>query len=195
MSFISVVATENLITVMSDGMESQKVNGKIEEVSPNYKKFKKISEKQFIAYAGNTGICTYIANKYKFKYEVYNLEEVAFEIQKELLQFPRNETKNQFIIGGVQNGEVLCYTVKNDEGLPELVKPEKKKGSQIDIKLTTLSSNYLKKKIERNLTKSFETFFKKNNNQVLHAQLMLNNLVAENDPTVNTNTRHIVIEI
>ncbi|ALC52856.1 hypothetical protein COE01_14860 [Bacillus thuringiensis] len=189
MSFVSVVVGTNAITVMSDGMESKEVDGKFVELNSEYKKFKKISDKQFIAFAGNAQICTSIANKYKFKYELYDLKEVAAEIQQELLQYPRNETKNQFIVGGVQNGKLLAYTLKNDGEIPELVDPEK------SIKLAYMCSNHLDGRIERKITKTFDGYMKQVNNDSLLAQKLLNNLVADNDPTVNKKTKPLLIEL
>ncbi|MFE6135575.1 hypothetical protein [Bacillus sp. NPDC057893] len=189
MSFVSVVVSEKFITVMSDGMQSIEVDGKFIELSSDYKKFKKISEKQFIAFTGSAEICTNIANKYKFKYESYNLEEVVLEIQQELLQYPRSETKNQFIVGGIQNGKILAYTIKNDGEGPKLV------DSENGIQLVHMAGNHLQNKVERNLIKTFDKYLKQVNYNSIIAQTMLNNLVADNDPTVNKNVRHLVIEL
>lgn len=60
MSFVSIVVSSEFVTVMSDGRVSGENNTVLEE---NYKKFKKISPKQFIAYVGSRAICEHIVEQ------------------------------------------------------------------------------------------------------------------------------------
>ncbi|EJR61717.1 hypothetical protein IIO_02625 [Bacillus cereus VD115] len=55
MSFVSVIQTEKFLTVVSDGQVTNESDKAITQ--KDYKKFKKISPNQYIAFAGSKGWC------------------------------------------------------------------------------------------------------------------------------------------
>ncbi|HHK5546045.1 TPA: hypothetical protein ACQUHN_002470 [Bacillus thuringiensis] len=189
MSFISIALTENRLSVVSDGMVSREENGDFREIQSDYKKFKKISEKQFIAFTGTLEICEKIADMYSYKEEGYDLSIISKEIQEILVHIPREFHRIQFAVGGVQDACVVAYTMLNDGEKPKDYKPV---GG--DLTLVRFPSNKLSEQIISQLFDTFVNFYRQTGNE-LEAQCLLNEFVADNDPTVNKNPQILEIEL
>ncbi|MFD5259277.1 hypothetical protein ACFWJC_00120 [Bacillus wiedmannii] len=190
MSFISVMLTKDFISVMADGMVSKQEDGKITELKSDYKKFKKISKYQFITFTGAVRIFGNIVSKYTYKEDPYDLEIVANEIKQLLLQEIRdNKLAGQVVVGGIQNGDIVAYTIMSDNQINGFYKPI---GSELAH--LHLTSDYINPKIKENVHNIFIDFCKRTNN-IEESQILLNKVVADNNPTVNNEVQRLLIEL
>ncbi|EEK58811.1 hypothetical protein ICM_01397 [Bacillus cereus BAG1X2-3] len=190
MSFLSVVLTKDFISVMADGMVSKLEDDKLTELKSDYKKFKKISQYQFVTFTGAVRIFENIIRKYSYKESPYDLEIVANEIKQLLLQEIRdNKLAGQVVVGGIQSGDIIAYAITSDNQINRLYKPTGSELAQL-----YLTSEYIDPKIKEDIPSLFIDFCKKTNN-IEESQILLNRIVADNDPTVNNEIQRLLIEL
>lgn len=190
MSFLSVVLTKDFISVMADGMVSKLEDDKLTELKSDYKKFKKISQYQFVTFTGALRIFENIIRKYSYKESPYDLEIVANEIKQLLLQEIRdNKLVGQVVVGGIQSGDIIAYAITSDNQINRLYKPTGSELAQL-----YLTSEYIDPKIKEDIPSLFIDFCKKTNN-IEESQILLNRIVADNDPTVNNEIQRLLIEL
>lgn len=88
MSFVSINAQKDFISVMSDGLVCfSHSDGRLERLEENFKKFFQISSKQFVAVTGTKSVLDYYSQTIPFLEESYNLKELAEKIYSELMVF------------------------------------------------------------------------------------------------------------
>lgn len=191
MSFVSVMASSNFINVVSDGRVS--LNGV--PLQENYKKFKKISEKQFIAYAGSKEVCENVVNQVDYQEsKVYDLRQVAQEIQAATSgsgNLSLYGHKMLFCVGGVNaNRRIEFYTVENGSSNIGEYKPS----SSTDINYAFMSTNTSDQLINEKLHEIASFMGTESASRCLQVQKELNNFVAGIDFTVNTNVSTLTIK-
>lgn len=190
MSFVSIIASPNFITVMSDGQVTR--DGVV--IKDDYPKFKKISPKQFIAYTGVKEYCEEIVNQVPYTPKMYNLADITNQIERVVIDPNLVKHKLHFGIGGVDvNEDVVFYTVENQkERIVNYFKPK----NIDDINYAFFESGHANiqinlsiKLIEYLRTTGFNTPSK-----CLKAQKLLNDFVASKDETVNNKTFYLSIK-
>lgn len=185
MSFVSVVAMENFITVVADkrmvDLETKAVKDE------NFKKIKKINESQFITCTGNAGVAEFIFSKFKYG-NMYNLQLCAQQLSEEVKRGIDYKVANiQGVIGGRnEKNEFVLYSFSNKPDI-EIVEYKPK---NIELVYVILSGNEAET-VNFSPYKKFEELYTAANVQsvkdVIRVQEDLNNLVADIDKTVNKN--------
>lgn len=190
MSFVSVIAREDFITVVSDGQ----VTRDSEVIQNSYKKFTKISNKQFVAYTGIKEICEALVNEIEYKgNELHDLNHIAMELNEKIKVFPYDTLTVMFIVGGIdETGNIEFHTLNND--------PSEKLRSfypvNDDLNYGFLSNGKLEGKINLtvNLIEHFKTTGFNTPNKCIRAQKLLNSDVEKIDETVNNVTFDLTIK-
>lgn len=172
---------------MSDGQ----VTGSNDEIlQSDLQKFKKISEKQFIAFAGDLNICEQIVDQTPYIFNFYDLENVAKQIYHIISEERFSNCCLFFALGGrdLQN-EISVYAMEREKGL-FLLKPKDDEDIQF---------SFLNPRKDVNLDLKLNEFLTETGSNTasdcLKAQKMLNDLVAELDVSVNMVTFDLTIEI
>lgn len=179
MSLVSVVLKENHITIMSDGRVT---DDQMKSVDENYQKFKIISPKQFIGFAGNKEYCELIVSQIKYSEVMYNLSVIS----EEILEFSienAGEAKWNFVLGGIDiDGMISAYYLNRASSKVNLFKPQ---GEDINYLYLHNTKEVSDKKVEEVFRKSLN---KRKNNSVFefyNAQKEFNDFIASYDPSVN----------
>lgn len=190
MSFVSIVVTRNLINVMSDG----KVTGINGESSMNeYKKFKQISQKQFIAFAGDKESSELIVDQVEYtKKNIYNLNDIASQISNVIIT---SKVSVPMAIGGLDiDGLLRVYIVSSPSG-----KIQKLENNSLDgLSYKFLTSPYIVNTIKQNeMENTFVNFLKNTGyntaNECQNAQKRINDFIADLDNSVNKKTFDLTI--
>lgn len=189
MSFVSVLANTELLTLVTDGRVSDQSGNSIQE---NYKKFKKISDKQFIAYAGSKQPCEAIVEQISFTDNIYDLSQVSNEIYKAITENEELKKFNLlFIVGGInQYNQIEFYCINANEDQLEHYKPS----SETEFKYAFLYNNNddnVELDIENKIVELKQRHGTSSINKLLRIQKDLNNYVAEHDPSVNKITHEL----
>lgn len=192
MSFVSIIAMNKFITVMSDGQVTKTETGEV--LQEDYQKFRKISPNQFIAYTGVKEFCEGLANQIPYKKSAHDLEDITNQIAS-VTQLPELKAhKIHFGIGGIDsNGDISFYTIQNQsEPAVNFYKPIK----DDDINYAFFESGHLSapEKMETKLIECLKITGYNTPNKCLRAQKLLNDYVADNDSTVNKKTFSITIK-
>lgn len=186
MSFVSVFAMPDFITVMSDGLVSDEETGK--ELEKGYQKFHLIGPKQFMAYTGLRARADMFKKIVPFKKEGYNLLPLMEELKEgiDANVSPESE-KISIVVGGIENEEVIFYTFNNIVGQLIPYSP----GSD-GMSYAFLESSHITTENHQYLDIEFRKFMVGNGfntpNKALKGQEFLNSLVEKIDPTVNKKT-------
>lgn len=187
MSFVSIIARENFITVMSDGQVTGE-NGKT--LQKDYKKFKKISRQQIIAFAGAKSICEQIVEQVPYTKGVYNLSDIAQQIWSVIKEERFNAFNLFFGIAGVDvDDKVSLFLVNNKTGLSST-----RPNANSDVSYITLNPSEIVNVSERISIILSETGFN-TPTKCLKAQKKLNDFIADNDPQVNKYTFDLTIKV
>ncbi|WP_144461755.1 hypothetical protein [Siminovitchia fortis] len=189
MSFVSIMASSNFVNVVSDG----RVSYGGASLQENYKKFKKISEKQFIAFAGAKELCENVINQVDYLEKThYDLHQVAREIHSVIYNnISLYSYKMMFCVGGINfNGKIEFYTVNKNSSKIGIFKPS----SSTDINYAFLSPDVSDQILDEKLNEFASIFGADSSSKCLKIQKALNDFVASIDNTVNTNTSTLTIK-
>lgn len=180
MSFVSVFAMENFITVMSDGLVYD-MNSK-QEIEQRYQKFKMISPKQFIAYGGNRFMTEIIVNSIEYTDDEKDMLGLANTVRDSLVEHLKPDIAHcQIIIGGIENNEIAFYALNNKDEQEILI--HKPTGSNISYGFAYSSESGIDPDGE---TQRLYPYYKsKSPTGLLKLQKALNDLIAEKDISVN----------
>ncbi|WKB34757.1 hypothetical protein QS257_12585 [Terrilactibacillus sp. S3-3] len=190
MSFVSIIATENFATIMSDGLAIERTAGgeiiKKSEWTPG---FIKISGKQVVACTGNPALLRQMGEAFPFKrsntYPLRNrmntfearVKQVPYEVEDVLLATVEiNEA-----------GHIECRMVSNQPGQAGQVfslKRERLRRSSWPAAILMKK----KKKIMEKFSELSDQYGRNTANKILNAQKELNRFVADMDPSVNKHT-------
>jgi len=188
MSFVSVLANTEVITLVSDGRVSDQLGNSTQE---NYKKFKKISDKQFIAFAGSKQPCEAIIEQIDFSDNMYDLSQVSKEIYRAIKENEELKKFNLlFIVGGInQYNEIEFYGINANDHQLEQYKPS----YETEFKYAFLHNgdDNVDLDIESKIVELKQRHGTSSINKLLRIQKDLNNYVAEHDPSVNKITHEL----
>jgi hypothetical protein len=168
---------------MTDGRVTW-TNGEV--IQENVKKYKKVSNDQFIAFSGHKELCVNVVNQIEYTELCYNLRDLSTLIFESINKDSFKQFNLFFAIGGVDiNNEILFYVVDNHKGF-YLYKPT----DENDIKYTFTNHTELQAMFEQflGLTGSDSA------GSCLEAQKLLNDYVAGIDSTVNATNFDLAIE-
>lgn len=190
MSFVSVVANKEFISVMSDGRAYQYgSNGKMNIIQEDASKIMRIAPNQFIAHTGVVQDALRVTEGYVFREEGWELNKISTGISHMLIGCPR---KNSLVIGGRDKGKLVLYYVSTDEHeAKQLISEDDPVEFIIRLYLT---SAYIKASTQ-DVRNKFEEFVQQTRGNILDAQVLLHHYVAENDPTVNTNISKLLVQL
>lgn len=183
MSFVSVVAHEKFITVVTDGLAVFTYGDGRMERSENYQKYRMIGPKQFIAFAGNTGPCEYLVGEYPQRDEGYDLDQVALELQEKIQEYDfRLGERALIIVGGVSGGEIVAHSFNHETPAGDTV--NRPKGQEMPLLLLQGTN------VDQGILEAFEATLveAQSPEQVLQIQEHFNSLVSVADSSVNTVT-------
>lgn len=184
MSFVSVIQTEKFITVVTDGQVTSTSDKTI--LQKNYKKFKKISPNQYIAFAGSKGLCEMLLEFLPFKEQGYVLEQIVPEIKEFISKIPSQLGRLLISVGGVNEKEQLViYKLSNHEGTDI----EKFQATGDDISFTFLHNGSAEENLGGDLTEVLIQLIREigynTSNKTIRVQKRLNDYVADVDDSVN----------
>lgn len=188
MSFVSIVARENLVSIASDGRVCRNDGLPIQE---DYKKFIEINEKSFIAFAGNKEPCElFIRNSGLLSQHARDFKALAVQIQNQLMVSPLSKFKILLSCGGLDCcGEIVFFTFSTLQTKIQFFRP---KGDEICYAFLNNSSLNDAQVVER-LVECFRISGIETADQIKQAQVKLNNIIATMDQSVNTTVFTFVI--
>lgn len=189
MSFVSVFAKEDFITVVSDGLVVNLNTG--EEVERNYKKFRKISENQFVAFGGNKGVAEMITEEIGFADHELNLLDISSNLRERLIRELAPEQANiSLAIGGIQNEKIIFYSFNNNPTQEMLTHVPKGDG----IEYVFLHGEQAQLGLTRQAQLLAERYGHRSPTKTKKIQKELNDFVAKKDKTVNRVTFDLTIK-
>lgn len=182
MSFVSVIANKDVITVVTDG---RVVNRESKEViNESYKKYVKLSKKQFIAYSGIKEACESVVDQIEYAEEkVYDLNQVSEEIYNAIVNHEGLADYDLlFAVGGVSpEGHIEFHTINRRENELKSYKPK----SVDDFNYAYLYTSQTNLDLENKLREIAGQIGTGSVNKRLKIQKRLNDFVADHDETVN----------
>jgi hypothetical protein len=181
MSFVSIVASESLISVMADGRVT--TNGK--PSMENFQKFEKVDNK-FVAFTGSTDFCLPLKNTVvKMLKAGYDFDSIANIVDTEIKSIRQSNGKTNIAFGGINfEGDIEYHTFSSSNGTREKVKPVAN-----DARYHFLFGD----RCNINLDERFKSLVEEANGNVGIAQMNLNKEVSNIDDTVNDTVFHLVI--
>ncbi|RFA36236.1 hypothetical protein CAI16_05460 [Virgibacillus dokdonensis] len=181
MSFVSVIASDSFISMVADGRVVQDGNS----IQENYRKFKQIGLKQFVAFAGAKQICEAVMDQINVEIEkMYELSKVAKEIHSAIYGKSELEGINiLFVVGGVNiNGCIEFYTINRVDEEIRKYKPETPTDrSYAFLHNGMIDEGIVGEKFEETYSKYGVTSLSK----CQRVQEELNNKIADLDESVN----------
>ncbi|MGG1518730.1 hypothetical protein ABE504_25145 [Paenibacillus oryzisoli] len=189
MSLVSVVARENFVTVMSDG----RVQDKVGTIQEDYQKFVQLSPNLFLAFTGHAEPAEALLKAFEIQGFKNMLPEMAFEQFNFLITglikafISKSPYKLLMAYGGVnEKNEVVVYYINSLDLSCDHYSP---KGN--DINVICLGNGHATSPL-------LGTYLNRTGSdtpqQILSAQRMLNDHVAELDESVNKHTFQLIIE-
>lgn len=189
MSFVSVFAMENFITVMSDGLVTNEESKTLAD--QRFKKFKKISPNQFVAVAGNQGVAQAIFDLFESQSSEYDLWELTNTIRDQILKEITIDKANCLVVlGGIRNNEIIAYSFSNDPN--KEINKLQPKGN--DSTYMCLSSDLNEIDPFEEMEKLLRRAKPKTPSAALKIQEELNTLIATYDSSVNRITFKMAIK-
>lgn len=195
MSFVSVVATQRFINVVSDGRVVDLETG--EPIQEDYKKFIEVDNRSFVAFAGNAGLSSKVAeviasNLVNRRREIKNM---ISELRDSLNRQVRGLAEAQIAIGLINDdNEIELFSFGVSQDITHFRAKDKNDIGYVFLQNSLLDkkfgSNFLENKLREYLAKTGI----KRAQDVLNAQLLLNDFVADNDPSVNKVTFKLTIK-
>lgn len=199
MSFVSVVATEKFVTIMSDGRVVNMDTGDL--VEENFQKYVKVNEKAFVAFSGtkDTGeiIARKIAESIHEGEEFVKIHQILVMTIEGMRELITDDRPVSIVFGGFNSkgeAEVLSYASKSKQSLHY-----KPKGDEFaTIFLTGARSSLTQEEIYN----VFEGFMKDtiqgdsnpSPTLIIQSQKLMNNYIADRDDTVNKTTFRLVLK-
>ena len=190
MSFVSIIARENFISVMSDG----RVMYGNEIIQEDYQKFIKINDQSFVAFAGSKEICEiFIEEVRTIVNQNSNIINYLHSLVGRFNQLSLNNhgLKVMLGIGGINsNQEIEFHTINSIDNQILNFSPKGEMISYAFLNNTKYDDSVLVNKLIETLGQTGFGVVK----EVKKAQKILNDFVAATDQTVNDTTYHVGIE-
>lgn len=182
MSFVSVIANSEVITLVTDGrVTNVEDRTTLEE---NYKKYVKISRNQFIGYAGAKETCESVVNQLVYSdTSVYDLKQVSENIFEVICNDERLVNHDLlFVVGGLNPaGRIEFHTINRRENEFKSYNPE----SKDDFNYAYLYTSKTELDVENKLHELAGRIGTNSVNKRIRIQKELNNFIADHDNEVN----------
>ncbi|MFW5437105.1 hypothetical protein [Paenibacillus apiarius] len=191
MSFVSVVATEHFVTVMSDGRVKNMETGEILE--EDYVKFHKSSDgKQFVAYAGNKQLCEILSKKIlQYLEDGCEYDNLILILNTTIYDTFKDQFGVMFAFGGInKDKQIEVYAYGNKKQGVLKFKPENGNLAYTFLFHGKISDGELDEKFD-GLIKEIG---RDTPSKIIQSQKLLNSYVSEQDDTVNNNTFRMIIK-
>lgn len=191
MSFVSVVATEGFVTIMSDGRVKKVGSGEI--IQEDYQKFIRVqNDKAFIAFAGIKELCEAIAiNIKKTIEEGMSFDKIQKILKLTITQIIPSELTVMFAFGGLNHSNEIEFYSYNSKYKKELhFKPVDDQIAYAFLNNSSASEDEFNNKFINILR---ETGFS-SPSSTIQAQKLLNEFVVTKDNTVNNKTFRMSIK-
>ncbi|UNP78981.1 hypothetical protein MN033_12970 [Bacillus nitratireducens] len=206
MSFVSVIATKEYISVMTDG-QTQTYDGEI--VQEDYVKYRMINDKRIVAATGDVEVTEqFFGESLAMHNYGFNLKQMAMKLQELMIEYveydeddPMSGWNINMIVGGIaEDGELELYVLSNAyKSVEEMQMREFRNFRDDDYVEAYLLSPYapsldkLTKTLFSAVQKNGATLFVNNGEKIVSSQEELHNYVASIDRSVNDNTFSKVI--
>ncbi len=188
MSFISIIARENFLTVMSEGRVSREGKPTGEE---DFKKFFRVSPHFIVGFGGadRALILNFLGETGLLEPNNGDFQAVADHVQAKLREKPYRHGKVFVGFGGVNsNGQIEFYALGTGNTETRHFLP---KGD--DISFCFFSLDGYEMDLQSELIKFLGITNYRTPAQTLRAQKLLNDAFAKINPSMNTNTFQAVI--
>lgn len=193
MSFVSVLARENFLTVVSDG----RVQGPdLLPMQEDYRKFIQVDSGFFVAFAGHKEPCERFIDKSGLsRTSSRDLGLVSQRTKNLLLTHPYKNSKILLAFGGLNTlGEIEFATFSTLEPEIRFFQPRGDDLSYAFLNNSSLKTTNLAGRLEKYLLLAGIGKGIESPDQLINAQVMLNNFVANLDSSVNTTTFTLSIQ-
>lgn len=192
LSFVSIVARHDFITVMSDGRVTDSENVSTEE---DYQKFMRTSKNSFLAYAGTKEACEMAATNILplLEHEI-PLHMIIESLPTVFSQLQSNgKIKILLAMGGVsKENKIELHTISSIDNRVQSYYPTQKNDIiSVFLNNTEIGDQKYNIKFKELLG---ETGFD-SPSEVIQAQKLLNNYAADNDISVNKRTFRLSIRV
>lgn len=191
MSFVSIVACESFITVVSDGLVTNYYEGP-RNPSGNQKKFKKFAHDKFIAFAGHLQLVEIISTKLVEKYNGQSLKETTNQVKRliQKAELQKGVSANIVIGGFNEQNKPEIYTLSTKDQITNEVL-DFGDGVQV-VYLYGPETN--KDKVRQKMRELSKGSISKDPNTWIEHQKALNKYVSQFDSTVNNTTFELIIK-
>jgi ATP-dependent protease HslVU (ClpYQ) peptidase subunit len=190
MSFVSVIAGVDFLSIMTDG----RVTLGETVWQEDYPKYKKINDKIVIGYAGHKEHIELLLNS--LNYSVVsegNLLFCAKSIKQAINEFNFfRDSKMVFILGGINANEQIEFVIvsTNNEDIEQFI-PEHSEAQLLSCYAFNLKDAVIS---QHDLNTKLYEFIEVENNHLVNAQKRLHEFVADNDFSCNKTIFHEVIK-
>ncbi|WP_337034833.1 hypothetical protein [Paenibacillus illinoisensis] len=191
MSFVSIIATKDFLTIMSDG-RVMGINGT--PIEENYQKFLKVGDSSFIAYAGDRAFCEMLSRDIQGMVESKSYDTAIQVLEQIFKKADFGERSVLMGIGGLNSsGNIEFFTISSKNYVIQKQKyyPENDTVSYAFLNNTKMGHEEFQEKLIELLR---ETGYGAPS-QTIQAQRLLNNFIAELDNSVNKSTFRFVIKV
>lgn len=190
MTFISVVARDKFISIVSDGKVSE-----IEEDIGDYKKFTNVGKNQFLGVAGSRSVADFLFEKLTNNERVINLENEVYALDKFVKkEFNYQNHRSFFVLGGLDIDDKMKFFTFSNNPIDKVIPYIPNNSNDILCAFLGGSASGLN---NEEYYKLLIDLFKKNGiktvSNVVQSQKELNDIVAKLDDSVNT--EHFPLEI
>ncbi|WP_239613888.1 hypothetical protein [Cohnella mopanensis] len=194
MSFVSVLARESFLCVMSDGQVTN-LDG-VTIIQEDFQKFTSLMDgRAFIAFAGTKDLCEMIIRDTQLKDRNFSAWKDLFLLVFKALNLTElHKTHNYKVMlafGGInESDEIEVYSISS---IDKNILHQKPKGDNTDYSFlnnTSHSNEFWEKK----LIELFRETGYNTPSELVSAQKLLNNFVADNENSVNKKTFKLVIK-
>ncbi len=188
MSFVSIIAREDFISIMSDGRVCGPNGIPIQE---DYQKFVRVDERFFVAFAGHKEPCElFLRNSGLLSPRTYDVELFSAEIQSKLIAGPSRKHKILLALGGFNHHEEIVFsTFSTIQPKMQLFRP---KGDDISYAFLN-NSSVRSAQLEELLIEALKVSGFQTPDQIREGQTQLNSAVSAMDESVNSTVFNAVI--
>lgn len=194
MSFVSIIATEQWISAVSDGnlVEFDKEGNW--QIKPGKKpSFFRISERQFIACTGSSEAWSRIKKEFPFKKEPYPLDKDMLNHLEDVVRgVPQNQQDVLLVVADATN-RVTCRMISNQPDTKwTVIEPESGRTGTLFLAGKLIDEKKIRL-ISEEFNRLLQVHGKDESKQVVLAQRELNKIAATLDPTIGTRIYQLLI--
>ncbi|TGB00397.1 hypothetical protein E4665_01590 [Sporolactobacillus shoreae] len=186
MSFVSIIASPEWASVVSDGQLVDLAKNGERTVLPGMKpSVLRISEQQLLVCTGSASILKIIREKFPFQKGAYVINESSIRIMEELVRSVPFESQDVLVALVDASGPVNCRLFSNSPNDSwQTLTPDHKRLASLFLAGRNINEEKIKR-ISNEFNRLILIYGKETANQVVEAQKDLNRLAGEFDHTVS----------